>query len=264
MASAVSDPLARSEPGAVTTQLREGAAWLVDLLFERADAGVAAPDAIAPRACRLATGATVAFCSLVAGCGVTTLAALSAQRSGGAGATVRLLDLDLVSPTLALLVGERTPTLLDALSAEQVRGRRWGSAFAVFGAERDPGPEIGEALARFVRRMSSDAAVVIDAGALGERSFAALRACDEIVYVTTPRAAHVHAAARSERLLRELGRPARLVVNRATADAAAAIARELDLPLAAAIPEDPFLARDDFRVRAETARHIDRLVAALA
>ena len=259
----VSDPLGRPEPSAVTTQLRESAAWLVDLLFERTEPHVAARES--PRgACRLPVGARIAFCSLVAGCGATTIAALTAQRAGGAGSTVRVLDLDLVAPTLALLAGERTPTLLDALSADRVRGRKWGSAYAVFGAERDPGPEVVDALARLMRRMSDDAAVVIDAGAISERTSAILRACDVIAYVLTPRAAHVHAATRALPALRELERPLRVVVNRAPPDAAAAIARELDVTIAGAIPEDPFLARDEFRVRAETARELDRLIGALA
>jgi MinD superfamily P-loop ATPase len=261
-AARVSDPLGRPEPSPVSTQLRETAAWFVDLLFERVEPRPA-PEPIAARACRLATGTRVAFCSLIAGCGVTTLAALAAQRAGGAGSTVRLLDLDLVAPTLALLAGERTPTLLDALSAERFRGRKWGSAHAVFGAERDPGAEIGDALSRFVRRASEDAAVVVDAGALSERTVALLRSCDVVAYVTTTRAAHVHAATRALPWLRELERPVRLVVNRAQPDSATAVASELGLTLASAIPEDPFLARDEFRVRAETAREVDRLLASL-
>ena len=259
----MTDPLGRAEQSALSTQLRETAAWVVDLLFERT-APAAPADPIPARSCRLAAGRRVAFCSLVAGCGVTTLAALSAQRSGGAGATVRLLDLDLVAPTVALLAGERTPTLLDALSADPLRGRKWGSAFVVFGAERDPGAEVTEALAALVRRCASDGAVIVDAGTLAERSEAILRACDAVVYVTTPRAAHVHAAARALPLLRALDRAPRVVVNRATREAAEAIAAELGLPLAGAVPEDPFLARDDFRVRAETARAVDLLLQALA
>src|SRR5439155_7972973 len=171
------DPLGRREPSPVATQLRETASWLVDLLFERTET-VSAPEPVPARACRLATGKRIAFCSLVAGTGATTVAALAAQRAGGAGSTVRLIDLDLVAPTLSLLAGERTPTLLDALAVEGVRGRKWGSAFAIFGAERDPGPEVGEALIRFVRQMSRDAAVVLDTGTLRDRTDAILRACD--------------------------------------------------------------------------------------
>ena len=259
----MNDPLGRSEPGALATQLRESVAWLVDLLFERTDARPQLP-AIPARACRIASGTRVAFCSLVAGCGTTTLAALVAQRAGGSGSAVRLLDLDLVAPTVALLAGERTPTLLDALAAERVRGRKWGSVHAIFGAERDPGADVVATLVRFVGRMSEDAAVVIDAGAFADRSTPLLRAADVVVYVTTPRAAHVHAATRAIAMLRDVDRPLRLVVNRAGPQAAAAIAQELGVTLAGAIPEDPFLARDDFRVRAETAREVDRLIGALA
>jgi len=259
----MADPLGRREPSPVATQLRETASWLVDLLFERTET-VSAPEPVPARACRLATGKRIAFCSLVAGTGATTVAALAAQRAGGAGSTVRLIDLDLVAPTLSLLAGERTPTLLDALAVEGVRGRKWGSAFAIFGAERDPGPEVGEALIRFVRQMSRDAAVVLDTGTLRDRTDAILRACDAVFYVATPRAAHVHAATRALPLLEGLAPPARLVVNRSTREAAEAIARELDLSLAGSIPEDPFLARDEFRVRAETARAVDALLAWLA
>ncbi|HKW79217.1 MAG TPA: hypothetical protein VJQ09_08940 [Candidatus Limnocylindria bacterium] len=194
---------------------------------------------------------------------MTTLAALAAQRAGGAGSTVRLLDLDLVAPSISLLAGERTPTLLDALSAGQVRGRRWGSASAVFGAERDPGPEVVDAIARFVRRMAENAAVVVDAGTLGDRTAGILRACDLVVYVATPRAAHVHAATRALPILREVGRPLRLVVSRTERATAEEIARELGLSLAGWLPEDPLLARDEFRVRAETARAVDGMLGSL-
>jgi MinD superfamily P-loop ATPase len=259
----VSDPLTRPEPSAVSTQLRETAAWLVDLLFERTDARIE-PRPIPARACRLATGTRLAFASLVAGCGTTTIASLVAQRAGGAGSSIRLLDLDLVAPSVALLAGERTPTLLDALASDRVVGRKWGSVHAVFGAERDPGREVVDALVRFVRRLADGAAVVADAGAIDERTAPVLRACDLVVYVVTPRAGHVHAAARALPALGEIGRPVRLVVNRASPESAGAIARELGLTLAGAVPEDPFLARDEFRVRAETAREIDRLIGALA
>ncbi|OLC52944.1 MAG: hypothetical protein AUH85_15205 [Chloroflexi bacterium 13_1_40CM_4_68_4] len=263
MVVVVTDPLARPEPSPVSTQLRETASWLVDLLFERTETAVAL-EPIAARSCRLSIGRRVGFCSLVAGTGVTTVAALAAQRAGGAGSIVRLLDFDLVAPTISLLAGERTPTLLDALAADRVRGRKWGSAFAIFGAERDPGPEVADALATFVRRMCKDAAVVVDAGTLREGSSAILRACDAVVYVATPRAAHVHAATRALPLLDGLDPPARLVVNRGTRDAAEAIAREVGMTLAGWIPEDPFLARDEFRVRAETARAVDALLSWLA
>ncbi len=262
----LNDPLRRPEGGGVSSQLRETAAWLTDLLFERvARQAPAEPSALDAKACRLHAGRRIACVSLVAGCGTTTLAALLAQRSGGAGARMRLLDVDLAAPSVALLAGQRTPTLLDALASETVRGRRWGSVDVVFGAERDPGPDVAESLARFVRRMSADAAVVVDAGALASGACeTVLRACDAVLYVATPRAAHVHAAGRAAALLDALGIAARLVVTRVTPDAAEAIAREVGLGLAGWMPEDPFLARDEFRVRAETARAIDRLCATLA
>lgn len=264
----MSDPLRRGEPSdGLAVQLRETGAWLLDLFFERVDDERAAPEQPPPEAgaCRLAPGRRIGCASLVAGCGTSTLAALLAQRSGGAGARVRLLDLDLTAPSLALLAGQRTPTLIDALAADHVRGRRWGSVDAVFGAERDPGPDVAEALARFVRRMAQDAAVVVDAGALAAPvAEAVLRACDTALYVTTPRAAHVHAAVRAAAVLDALGIRARLVVARADRETAAAIAREVNLALAGNVPEDPFLARDEFRIRAETARAIDALCASLA
>lgn len=263
----VSDPLTRpDERGGVGLQLREARAWLVDLLFEReGGAEDKRPPSIASRSCRLANGRRVACVSLTAGCGTTTVATLVAQRSGGAGARVRLLDLDLAAPSLALLAGERTPTLIDALASASPRARRWGSVEVVFGAERDPGPEVAGAVVDFVRRSAAEAAVVIDAGSLAAPvSQPLLRACDTILYVTTPRTAHLHAALRARPLLEDLAVRARLVVMRSAPEAAEAIAREVRLPLAGCVPEDPFLARDEFRVRAETARAIDSLCATLA
>lgn len=262
------DLLHRPESGpGLGAQLRESADWLIDLFFERAEepAPATLDTPLQAKSCRFPDGRRIACVSLSAGCGTTTLAALLAQRSGGAGARVRLLDLDLVAPSLALLAGQRHPTLLDALAVEQVRGRRWGSADVVFGAERDPGPDVAPALARFVRRMAADAAVVVDAGALSMPGCeTVLRACDVVLSVTTPRAAHVHAAVRAAAILEGLGIVARLVVLRADRAAADAIAGEVGLALAGVIPEDPFLARDEFRVRAETARAVDALCVALA
>lgn len=260
----MSDPLRRPEPGLAGLDARELGSRVLDLFFVRAPAAEA-PAPIAARRCRLPNGTRLACVSLGAGCGTSTIAALLAQRSGGAGADVRLLDLDLAAPSLALLAGERTPTLLDALAADRVRGRRWGSVSAVFGAERDPGADVADALGRFVARMASDAAVVADAGALTwPGSAALLRAFGTVAYVTTPRAAHVHAAARGAALLGELGIPAVLLVNRATPAVADGVAGEVGLTLAGAIPEDPFLARDDFRIRAETARALDLALERLA
>src|SRR3989442_190469 len=192
----LNDPLRRPEPGAgLGGQVREATSWLVDVLFERVEEREAPEPPVEAKACRLRAGRRIGCVSLVAGCGTTTLAALIAQRSGGAGGRVRLVDLDLAAPTIALLAGQRTPTLLDALAEESVRGRRWGSVDAIFGADRDPGPDVAESLARFVRRMSTDAAGVLDAGTLAATACeAVLHACDTVVYVTTPRAAHVHAA----------------------------------------------------------------------
>lgn len=261
------DLLHRPESGpGLAAQLRETAAWLTDLFFERAEEPAPTLDTpLQAKSCRFPNGRRIACVSLSAGCGTTTLAALLAQRSGGAGARVRLLDLDLVAPSLALLAGQRHPTLLDALAAEQVRGQRWGSADVVFGAERDPGPDVAPALARFIRRMAADAAVVVDAGALSTPGCeTVLRACDVVLSVTTPRAAHVHAAVRAAAILDGLRIVARLVVLRADRAAADAIAGEVGLALAGVIPEDPFLARDEFRVRAETARAVDALCVALA
>lgn len=274
----MSDPLRRPEPtGDLTSSLSEWGDRLVDLFFERAPSAIepapsAAPltaaspalAAPAPRAVRLARGRRVACVSLVAGCGTTTLAALLAQRSGGAGGRGRLVDLDLVAPTLALLAGQRTPTVTDVLADPGLSGRRWGSVEAIYGAASELGQESADALATLVRRLASDAAVVVDAGVLVAPGCArVLAACDTVLYVTTPRAAHLHAASRAVALLADLGLAARLAVTRADDAGAARIAAELGVPLAGAVPEDPFLARDEFRIRAETAAAVDRLCAAL-
>lgn len=265
----MSDPFRRGESaGALGSDLREAAGWLVELLFERPAPSPAVEQAVAiePGTTRLARGRRIAFVSLVAGCGTTSTAALVAQRSGGGGGRVRLVDLDLVAPTIALLAGHRDPTVADALTARgELRARRWGSIEAIFGSALELGAEGGEALGELVRRSARDAAVVIDAGTLGSpASDAVLRACDSVLYVATPRAAHVHAAARASALLSTSGLKARLVLARCDPAAAPPLAAEIGLPLFGAVPEDPYLARDEFRVRAETARAIDQLCAGLA
>lgn len=265
----MADPFHRREAvEAIGVDLREAASWLVDLLFERTSASRAAGEIvpIEARATRLARGRRIAFTSLIAGCGTTTTAALVAQRSGGGGARVRLVDLDLVAPTLALLAGNSTPNVADVLGAEAPpRGRRWGSVEALFGTPLELGPEGGPTLAALVRRCATDAAVVVDAGtAAAPTCVDVLRACDQVLYVATPRAAHVQAAVRGAALFSALGIGGRLVLTRCEAAAAAPLADEIGLPLAAAIPEDLFLSRDEFRVRAETARAIDALCASLA
>lgn len=272
----MSDPLRRAEPSAdPSSALRDWGDRLVDLFFERAPAAIEpAPSAAAlmrpaiaspaPRAVRLARGRRVACTSLVAGCGTTTLAALLAQRSGGAGGRVRLVDLDLVAPSLALLAGQRTPTVADVLADPGVAARRWGSVEAIFGAASELGAESADALAALLKRLAGDAAVIVDAGTpLPPACARVLAACDTVLYVTTPRAAHLHAASRGVALLADLGVATRLVVSRAEDGAAARVAAELGVPLAGAIPEDPFLAEDEFRIRAETAGAVDRLCASL-
>lgn len=261
------DPFHRSETvDEIGAQLREIGSRVLDLLVERVDrAPPIELDPVAPRATRLAAGRRVAFVSLVAGAGTTSLAALVAQRAGGAGARVRLIDLDVIAPTLALLAGSTSPTVTDVLATGELRGRRWGSVEAVYGSALDVGAEAGPAFADLIQRLAKDAAVVVDAGSLAAPvTDAVLRACDTVVYVTSARGAHVHAATRARRVLESLRVAPRLAVTRATDDAAALIARELGLPLAGAVPEDPFLARDEYRVRAETARAVDLICASLA
>ena len=265
----MSDPFRRGESaGALQSELREAAGWLVELFFERAARAPAVEEAvpIEPGTTRLARGRRIGFVSLVAGCGTTSTATLMAQRSGGGGGRVRLVDLDLVAPTIALLACHREPTVADALTAPgELRARRWGSIEAIFGSTLDLGAEGGDALGELVRRSARDAAAVIDAGTLGSpASDRVLRACDTVLYVATPRASHVHAAARASALLATLGIKARLVLTRCDPAAAAPLAAEIGLPLLGSVPEDPYLARDEFRVRAETARAIDQLCAALA
>ncbi len=264
----MSDPLRRAEPSAdVVSALRESAEWLVDVLFERSTAAPPAadvPPSLEARSVRLARGRRVACVSLVAGCGTSTLAALLAQRSGGAGGRARLLDLDLVSPSLGVIAGQPGPTVTDALADPSIEGRRWGSVEAIYGGGSALGAEAAESIAALVCRLAAGAAVIADAGILvAPGCTRMLAAFDTVLYVTTMRAVHVHAATRAATLLRDLGIAARLVVVRADAAPASAIAREVSLPLAGAVPDDPFLSRDEFRVRAETARAIDAICVSL-
>jgi MinD superfamily P-loop ATPase len=259
----MSDPLHRAEWPGAGARLREAAASLIELFVERSAEDPMRPS-IESRQVRLAKGRRVACVSLIAGCGTTTLAALLAQRSGGAGARVRLLDLDLASPTVALIAGQQRPTVTDVLVDPSLRPGRWGSIDVYYGGGPEIGPAAAPALGELVRRCAAESAVVVDAGALSTPPCEQLlRACDTVLYITTPRAAHVFGALRGIALLRALAIDAHLVVTQSDPHTAGSIARELGVPLAAAIPEDPFLAKDEFRIRAETARAIDLLCGAL-
>jgi Flp pilus assembly CpaE family ATPase len=261
---AMSDPLHEEEPTRALSRLRQVATSVLDLFIERS-ADEHAPIPIESHSVRLAKGRRIGFVSLTAGCGTTTTASLVAQRSGGGGARVRLLDLDLVAPAIGLIAQQRGPTITDVLVDESVRPRRWGSVDVVFGGSTEIGPGATAALVQLIQRFAAESAVVIDAGALcAPASDQLLRACDTVVYVSTPRAAHVYAGLRAASHLRALAIDAQLVLTRSDPITAALVARELGMPVGGAIPEDPFLAKDEFRIRAETARAIDLLAAALA
>lgn len=219
------------------------------------------------RAAALPAGRRVAFWSLVAGVGTSTTAALVAQRSSAGGQSPLLLDLDRWAPSLALRAGIDAATLADALlrpGREQALLSRWSGVAFLPGspALRDAfdGPRVAELLLR----LAAGRPAVVDLGAGADALDPdVLGACDRLCLCVGTRAAQLQAAFAAASLLRGAPSVSLVVVNAADEDAHR-IAARLPWPLAAVIPADDELARDDFAVRAPTLRGIDSLIRALA
>jgi hypothetical protein len=209
----------------------------------------------------------LAFWSLIAGAGASTVAALVAHRSAAAGQPPVLVDLDRRVPTLALRARCAGATIADALvrpGSEAGLLSRWGDVPFLPGT-----PELyrsfdGPRIAELVGRLHRDRAVVVDLGCGAEALDPdVLAGLDRLCVVIGPSVAQLQSAFCAVPLLEGSGVRIGLVVVGAEPGDAAHIAARLPWQLQAAIPRDPFLANDEFATRAPTIRAIDALIRGL-
>ncbi|MHB8632288.1 MAG: hypothetical protein ACYC9W_10215 [Candidatus Limnocylindria bacterium] len=209
----------------------------------------------------------VAFWSLNAGVGTSTLAALVAHRSASAGCAPALVDLDRRVPTLALRARCAGATVADALlrpGSEAGLLSRWGEIPFLPGT-----PELyrsfdGPRIAELVDRLRRAGAAVLDLGNGAESlDVDVLGAIDRLCWVVGPAVAQLQAAFCAVPLLERCGVRVAVAVVGAAPDDAARIAARLPWPLVAAIPRDPLLADDEFAARTSTLRAIDALIRGL-
>lgn len=230
------------------------------------------PDPLEPlrpaRAASLPPRVRIAFWSLVAGVGASTVAALVAHRSAGAGRAPILVDLDRWAPSLALRAGLQAATVADALlrpGRERDCLSRWAEVPFLPGATGLHAIFDGARIAEMLTTLAGDAPLVIDLGCGAEAlDPALLSTVDRLCVVAGPRTAQLQAAFCAIPLLRDAPCAVGLVtVGAADADAER-IAARLPWPHLTAIPTDPYLAADDLGARAPTMSAIDKLIRACA
>ncbi len=220
------------------------------------------------RTIALAAGRRVAFWSLVGGVGTSTIAALTAHRSAGAGRAPLLADLDRWAPSLALRAGLQGATVADALlrpGRERECLSRWSEVMFLPGAPHLASMFDGARLVELLGRAADGAPVVIDLGAGADAlDPAVLDSLDRLCVVAGPRASHLQAAFCSTALLRDVPCPIGLVIAAADGSDAERIAARLPWPHLGTIPADSYLASDSFAARGPTLAAVDRLLQALA
>lgn len=223
---------------------------------------------IPARPAALSVERTVAFWSLIAGVGSSTVAALVAHRSASASRAAVLIDLDRRVPTLALRARCAGATVADALlhtGTERELLSRWGEVPFLPGSPELHRSFDGARIAELIGEMHRDRAVVLDLGCGAEALDPQVLGCvDRLFVVTGPSVAQLQAAFCAVPLLDGCGVRIAIVVVGAVPDDAVRIASRLPWPLAAAIPRDPFLADDEFAARATTMRAIDGLIRGIA
>ncbi|HEY8731003.1 MAG TPA: hypothetical protein VIN69_03375 [Candidatus Limnocylindria bacterium] len=215
----------------------------------------------------LPAGRTVAFWSLTAGVGVSTVASLVAHRSASAAVPPVLIDLDRRVPTLALRAHCTGATVADALLRPGVEASllsRWGAVPFLPGA-----PELyrsfdGPRIAELIDRLRADRPVVLDLGCGAEALDAAvLGMVERLCLVVGASVAQLQSAFCASPLLDGCGVRVGIVAVGVGADDAARIAARLPWPLLGSIPRDPFLSNDEFATRSPTLRAIDAVVRGL-
>lgn len=226
------------------------------------------PDPLEPlrptRVTSLPARRRVAFWSLVAGSGTSTIAALVAHRSTAGGHAPVLFDLDRWAPSLALRAGLQAATIADALlrpGREREVLSRWSDVPFLPGAPGLHAMFDGERVALLIERAAGDAAAVIDLGAGADAlAPAVLSTAERLCVVTGPRSGQLQAAFCAVPLLRDVTCTIGLVVVGAADADAERIAARLPWPHVATIPPDPYLAADEFGARAQTMAAVDRLI----
>lgn len=220
------------------------------------------------RPAALARGRAVAFWSLTAGVGTSTLAALVAHRSAAAGQAPVLVDLDRWTPCLALVAQHAGATVSDALvrpGGEEALLSRWSEVPFLPGAADLHRVADGARLGELVERLSAGRAAVLDLGAgpdALDRDL--LAAVDRLCVVVGGRVSQLQSAFCATSLLTEPPCRVGMATVAAAEDDARRIAARLPWPLWAAIPPDPYLADDTFAARAPTLRAVDALIRSLA
>lgn len=209
----------------------------------------------------------VAFWSLIAGVGASTIAALVAQRSASASRAPILIDLDRRVPTLALRAKCAGATVADALlrpGSERGLLSRWGDVPFLPGAAELHRSFDGARIAELIGRLHLESAIVLDLGCGAEALDAdVLASVDRLCVVVGPSVAQLQAAFCAASLLDGCTARVGIVVVGAEPDDATRIAARLPWPLLGAIPRDPFLAEDEFATRLPTVRAVDALVRSL-
>jgi MinD-like ATPase involved in chromosome partitioning or flagellar assembly len=220
------------------------------------------------RAAGLPADRSVAFWSLTAGVGTSTIAALVAHRSAAAGRAPVLIDLDRRVPTLALRAQCAGATVADLLlqpGSESTLLSRWGEVPFVPGTPQLHRVFDGPRLAELVGRLHRERAVVVDLGCGADALDAeVLGTVDRLCLVAGPSVAQLQSAFCAVPLLEGLGVWVGVVVVGVEPVDAERIASRLPWPLSAAIPRDQFLADDRFATRAPTLRAVDALIRGLA
>ena len=216
---------------------------------------------------RLAEHARVGFWSMAAGAGASTLAALVAQRACAGGRAPLLVDLDRWTPSLAIRAAIEAATITDVLvqpDRERDLVSRWGSVPFVPGSPQLHRQFDGHRVAAVLDRLAHGSPLIADLGAGPDGLDAILTArLTRLVVVSGTTASQLQATFCARTLLADVRPPAGLAVVGAERDDASLIAARVGLPLLAAIPEDAYLARDEFAARGPTMRAIDGLIAAL-
>jgi Mrp family chromosome partitioning ATPase len=220
------------------------------------------------RAVGLRPGSRVGFWSLVGGVGTSTVAALVAHRSAGAGRPPVLVDIDRWAPSLALRAGLQAATVADALlrpGHERDCLSRWSDVPFLPGAPGLDAMFEGPRVAELLARLAEGGSIVVDLGVgPGALDGSVLGSLDRLCVVTGPRASQLQAAFCAVALLRDVPCAVGLVVVGAAEDDAERIAGRLPWPRLGCVPADPYLAADGFAARGPTMAAIDRLIGALA
>lgn len=243
------------------------APYAILLLREATGRADPIPHLAPTRAAALAASARIGVWSLVAGVGASTVAALVAHRSTAAGTPALLVDLDRRAPSQALRAGVQGATVADALLRPGREGElvsRWSATPFLPGAPGSHGIA-GARLVAVIDGAAGSRPAVIDLGCGAEAlDPAVLAGCTRLVLCIGTRVAQLQAAFCAVPLLSEIAPPVALVVVGAGDDDARRIADRLPWPLAATIPLDEHLSRDEFAARAPTLHAIDRLIRSLA